>query len=80
MKRLGLTKNAIEILNQYAITFKSLSDEVENAYYILKSEKYFVDNEIIRFTGLAKKTKGSKFEGKIENTRDSLIKNENLNR
>ncbi|QWT87320.1 hypothetical protein KBP46_05535 [Chryseobacterium sp. PCH239] len=78
IKRLGLTKNEIEILNQHAITVKSLSDEVENAYYILKSKKYFVDTEIIRFTGLAKKTKGSKFEGKIEKTRDSLIKNENL--
>lgn len=65
---MGLTKNEIEILNQHAITVKSLSDEVENAYYMLKSKKYFVDTEIIRFTGLAKKTKGSKFEGKIEKT------------
>ncbi|MFY7813869.1 MAG: hypothetical protein ACOVRK_01640 [Chryseobacterium taeanense] len=32
----------------------------------------------MRFTGLAKKNKRSKFEGKIEKTRDSLIKNENL--
>lgn len=78
IKRLGLTKNEIEVLNQHAITVKSLSDEVENAYYILKSKKYFIDTEIIRFTGLAKKTKGFKFEGRIEKTRDSLIKNENL--
>lgn len=55
IKRLGLTKNEIDILNQREISVKNLSDEVKNAYSILKSQKYFVDTEIIRFTGMAKK-------------------------
>ncbi|MCT2562102.1 hypothetical protein [Chryseobacterium herbae] len=76
IKRLGLTKNEIEILNQHEIAVKNLSEEVKNAYYILKSQKYFIDTEIIRFTGLAKKTKGSEFEDKVIKTRDSLVKNE----
>lgn len=78
MKRFGLTKNEIEILNQHEITVKSLSDEVENAYFILKSQKYFVDTEIMRFTGLAKKAKESEFKSRIDKTRDSLIKNKNI--
>lgn len=77
IKRLGLTKSEIEILDQHEISVKNLSDEVKNAYSILKSQKYFVDTEIIRFTGLAKKTKGSEFENRILKTRDSLVKNEN---
>jgi len=76
IKRLRLTKNEVEILNQHEILIKNLSDEVKNAYSILKSQKYFVDTEIIRFTGLAKKTKGSEFENKVIKTRDSLVKNE----
>lgn len=78
IKRLGLTKKEIEILNQHEIIVKNLSDEVKNAYYILKSQKYFVDAEIIRFTGLAKKTKDSEFENKVIKTRDSLVKNEKV--
>lgn len=77
IKRFGLTKNEIEILNQHDIPIKGLSDEVKNAYSILKSQKYFVDTEIIRFTGLAKKAKGSEFENRVIKTRDSLVKNEN---
>ncbi|WP_213280026.1 hypothetical protein [Chryseobacterium indologenes] len=69
--------NEIEILNQHDIPIKGLSDEVKNAYSILKSQKYFVDTEIIRFTGLAKKSKGSEFENRVIKTRDSLVKNEN---
>jgi len=76
VKRLGLTKNEIEILNQHEIPIKGLFDEVKNAYSILKSQKYFVDTEIIRFTGLAKKAKGSEFENRVVKTRDSLLKNE----
>lgn len=76
IKRLGLTEKEVEILQQHEIPINSLSDEVRNAYSILKSQKYFVDTEILRFTGLAKKTKGSDFEKRVEKTRDSLIKYE----
>ncbi|WP_369842146.1 hypothetical protein [Chryseobacterium tongliaoense] len=78
IKRLGLNKSEVEILNQHEIVIKSLSDEVKNAYFILRSQKYFVDTEIIRFTGLAKKTKGSEFENRVVKTRDSLVKNETV--
>lgn len=78
IKRLGLTKKEIEILNQHETVVKNLSDEVKNAYSILKSQKYFVDTEIIRFTGLAKKTKDSEFENKVIKTRDSLVKNKTV--
>ncbi|NPA08375.1 MAG: hypothetical protein GXO46_05260 [Chlorobi bacterium] len=75
IKRLGLTSTEVEILLQHEIPVNNLADEVKNAYEILKSQKYFVDTEIIRFTGLAKKTKGSEFAKRIEKTKDSLIKN-----
>ncbi len=74
IKRFGLNKSEVEILNQHEIVIKSLSDEVKNAYSILRSQKYFVDTEIIRFTGLAKKTRGSEFENRVVKTRDSLVK------
>jgi len=77
INRLGLTNGEVEILRQHEITVKDLSDEVKNAYSILKSQKYFVDTEITRFTGLAKKAKGSEFAKRVGKTRDSLIKNEN---
>ncbi len=75
IKQWGLTPTEFEILFQHEITVRSPSDEVKNAYMILKSQKYFVDTEIIRFTGLAKKTKGSEFAKRVEKTRDSLVKN-----
>ncbi|WP_378103990.1 hypothetical protein [Chryseobacterium sp. sg2396] len=75
IKRWGLTPTEYEILLQHEITVNTLADEVKNAYKILKSRKYFVDTEVIRFTGMAKKTKGSEFAKRIEKTRDSLIKN-----
>ncbi|AZB33383.1 hypothetical protein [Chryseobacterium bernardetii] len=78
IKRFGLNKSEVEILNQHEIVIKSLSDEVKNAYSILRSQKYFVDTEIIRFTGLAKKTRGSEFENRVVKTRDSLVKNETV--
>lgn len=72
----GLTVKEKEILAQKELPISSIGDEVKNAYFILKSDKYYVDTEIIRFTGLAKKTKDSKYEARINKTRDSLIKNE----
>lgn len=78
IKRLGLTKEEVEILNQHEISVNSLSEEVKNAYLILKSQKYFVDTEILRFSGLSKKTKDSEFEKRVEKTRDSLVKNESI--
>lgn len=72
----GLTAKEKEILDQRKIPITTIDDEVKNAYSILKSEEYYIDTEILRFTGLSKKTKGTKFELRINKTRDSLVKNE----
>ncbi|MEC5156661.1 hypothetical protein [Chryseobacterium sp. MP_3.2] len=72
----GLTVKEKEILNQHQIPISNIEDEVKNAYLILKSDKYYIDTEILRFSGLSKKAKGNKQEFRIIKTRDSLIKNE----
>lgn len=75
-KKFGLRPQEIEILNQHKIEIKNIDDEVKNAYQILKSQEYYIDTEIIRFTGLAKKIKESKYLNKVVKTRDSLVKNQ----
>lgn len=69
-------KDSIAVLNQRIISVKNADDEVKNAYLILKSGKYFIDTEILRFKGLSEKFKNTKYKSKLEKTRDSLIKNE----
>ncbi len=76
--RLGLRSNEISILKQNVIPIGSLEDEVKNAYIILNSKKYFIDTEIIRFTGLLKKVKGTLFEKRVKKTKDSLIVNKEI--
>lgn len=76
IKRLGLTKEELSILSQRQMDVTDFPSEVANAYKILKSDFYFVDTEKIRFTGLAKKAKGTAYEKRVEKTRDSLVENE----
>lgn len=73
----GLTAKEKEILSQVKNN-TTLDSEIKESYKILKSQFYFIDTEIIRFTALSKKTKGTEYATKVEKTRDSLIKNQSL--
>lgn len=64
--------DTLAILNQRQMEVNNNSDEIKNAYKILKSDHYYIDTEVIRFTALYNKFRNTKYANRLRKTRDSL--------
>lgn len=72
--KFGRTEEEKEIISQ-AGENPDVNGLINSSYKLMRSQEYFVDTEIIRFTGLSKMVKGLDGEKRINKTRDSLIAN-----
>ncbi len=64
--------DTLVVLNQRQMEVNNDSDEIKNAYKILKSDYYYIDTEVIRFTALYNKFRNTEYANILRKTRDSL--------
>lgn len=64
--------DTLAVLNQRQMEVNNDSDEIKNAYKILKSDHYYIDTEVIRFTALYNKFRNTEYANILRKTRDSL--------